>query len=89
MIEVEDNGIGLPSNKLRAIFSAGFTTKEDGTGLGLHSAANFVQRSGGRIRAMSKGVGHGATIRMEMRLEALGVKGGGNDPDRERMEEDA
>ena len=76
VIEVEDNGIGLPSNKLRAIFSAGFTTKEDGTGLGLHSAANFVQRSGGRIRAMSKGVGHGATIRMEMRLEALGVETG-------------
>ena len=76
VIEVEDNGIGLPSNKLRAIFSAGFTTKEEGTGLGLHSAANFVQRSGGRIRAMSEGVGHGATIRMEMRLGALGVEKG-------------
>ena len=85
VIDVEDNGIGIPEDKLKSIFSAGFTTKREGTGLGLHSAAIFVNRSGGRIRAVSKGVGHGARIRVEMRLSPpddetstpRGIGGGG------------
>lgn len=73
MIEVEDNGIGIRPDDLRAIFRPGVSTKEDGSGLGLHSAAIFVERSGGRIQAMSEGVGHGATMRIELRLLSLGV----------------
>ncbi len=73
VIEVEDNGIGIRRDSLRAIFRAGVTTKKHGTGLGLHSAAVFVERSGGRIQAISEGVGRGATIRVEMRLLSLGV----------------
>ncbi|MCY4397821.1 MAG: PAS domain S-box protein [Gemmatimonadetes bacterium] len=73
VIDVEDNGIGIPREKLRAIFAAGFTTKTGGTGLGLHSAATFLGRSGGRIRAMSEGAGRGTRVRVRMQLSALGV----------------
>ena len=67
VIDVEDNGIGIPEDKLKAIFSAGYTTKRAGSGLGLHSAAVFARRSGGRVQAESRGVGRGARIRLEMR----------------------
>lgn len=83
MMEVEDNGIGIASDKLQAIFSPGYSTKKEGTGLGLHSTANFIRRSGGLIWAVSQGVGHGARIRMEVRLEALGVAETGGDRDEE------
>ena len=73
VIEVEDNGIGIPEEKLASIFAAGFTTKRGGTGLGLHSAATFVTRSGGRIRAFSEGVGRGARVVVEMRLSSLAL----------------
>ena len=81
VIEVEDNGIGIPEEKLASIFAAGFTTKRGGTGLGLHSAATFVRRSGGSIQAFSDGVGRGARVRVEMRLSSLAgpkAAGGGH-----------
>ena len=77
VIDVEDNGIGIPEDKLRAIFSAGYTTKRGGSGLGLHSAAIFARRSGGRVQAQSAGVGQGARIRLEMRLSSSDIPGTG------------
>ena len=50
------------------MFNAGYTTKKEGTGLGLHSAANFVIGSGGTIQPFSDGIGHGATLRVTLRL---------------------
>ena len=48
-------------------------TKESGTGLGLHSAANFVVGSGGTIEPLSEGIGRGTT----MRVRAPAVAGHG------------
>lgn len=70
-VEVSDNGIGFAGKDTRRFFAAGYTTKESGTGLGLHSAANFVVGSGGRIDLSSDGVGKGATARVMLRLPAL------------------
>ena len=50
------------------MFNAGYTTKKNGSGLGLHSAANFVIGSGGSIRPLSDGIGHGTTMRVTLRL---------------------
>ena len=61
-IDVTDNGIGLDTDQSREIFSAGYTTKHKGTGLGLHSSANFVIATGGKISASSDGYRKGATI---------------------------
>ena len=72
VLDVIDNGIGIPKKSLRAIFAAAYTTKSQGSGLGLHSAANFVTNSGGRIQPLSDGVGQGTTLRVMLRLSAVG-----------------
>ena len=48
------------------LFAAGFTTKENGNGLGLH----FVISSGGNIQSFSESIGKGATIRVMLRNAA-------------------
>ena len=73
-LEVSDNGIGFGGKDTRMFFAAGYTTKESGTGLGLHSAANFVVGSGGRIDLSSDGVGKGATARVMLRLSSPPVR---------------
>ncbi len=67
-LEVSDNGIGFARKDTRMFFAAGYTTRESGAGLGLHSAANFVVGSGGRIDLSSDGIGKGATARISLRL---------------------
>ena len=67
VIEVIDSGVGIEGAHQRRIFSAGFSTKADGSGLGLHSAANFVIGSGGSISARSAGTGKGTTMRVMLR----------------------
>ena len=71
VIDVSDDGIGIDPADFRSIFFPGYTTKEDGTGLGLHSAANYVIGSGGTIRPLSDGVGHGATLRVAWKVATI------------------
>ena len=70
-IEITDNGIGIAPEDTNKIFSAGFTTKEHGNGLGLHSSANFVISSGGKIQAFSEGKGKGTTIQIKFRCDTV------------------
>ena len=70
-LNVMDNGIGIDTKNTRILFTAGYTTKKSGTGLGLHSVANFVIGSGGQIHALSDGMGQGATLRIMLRLSPL------------------
>ena len=63
-IDVADNGIGIEPGKTKSIFAAGYTTKKTGSGLGLHSAANFVIGLGGRITPLGAGAGPGTTMRV-------------------------
>lgn len=72
-IEVADNGIGIAKDKRKHVLRAGYTTKKDGSGLGLHSVANFVNRTGGRVDVRSRGTTGGTTIKLRMRLAAIGV----------------
>ena len=71
IIEVIDNGIGIDPQNTPELFRAGFTTKQSGTGLGLHSAANFVVATGGGIEAISAGIGRGSTFRVRLRLTSI------------------
>lgn len=68
VIDVTDNGIGLEPENYKKIFAAGYSTKASGSGLGLHSTANFVISSGGKIRPLSEGIGKGTTMRIMLRL---------------------
>ncbi len=53
VIEVSDNGPGIPEEHLEHLFDPFFTTKEpgEGTGLGLSICARLVEGMGGRIDA--------------------------------------
>ena len=77
VLEVQDNGIGIEQKNLKAIFGAGYTTKQEGSGLGLHSAANFVTGSGGKIQPLSDGHGTGTTMRISLRLNSADRDGDG------------
>jgi len=52
VIEVEDNGPGIPDDAIERVFDPFFTTKEPGkgTGLGLSICARLVEGMGGRIQ---------------------------------------
>ena len=70
-LEVIDNGIGIKPENSKMIFAAGYTTKRSGSGLGLHSSANFVIASGGQIQPLSEGIGKGMTMRVMLRLSSI------------------
>ncbi len=50
VMEVIDNGKGIPSDVQKRLFDPFFTTKEGGTGLGLPIAARIVEKHGGELR---------------------------------------
>jgi two-component system, NtrC family, sensor kinase len=56
VVEIEDNGNGIPEDVLPRIFDPFFTTKDvgQGTGLGLSIAYKIVTEHGGRIAARSE-----------------------------------
>jgi C4-dicarboxylate-specific signal transduction histidine kinase len=62
VISVEDTGHGIREEHHKNIFRFGFTTKENGNGFGLHSAAIAMGEMGGAIRVTSGGWGAGATF---------------------------
>lgn len=73
-ITIEDNGVGIPEENLTKIFSHGFTTRKDGHGFGLHSAALAAQQMGGKLTGHSKGVGRGATFIFDLPIVEIESK---------------
>ena len=71
VIDVVDNGVGIDPKDLKDIFASGHTTKDTGSGLGLHSAASYVASVGGSLEALSDGVGKGATVRVRLGLSFI------------------
>ena len=53
LISVSDTGIGLPPQQAEQIFSAFFTTKAHGTGMGLPISRSIIETHGGRLWATS------------------------------------
>ncbi|HXY37196.1 MAG TPA: ATP-binding protein [Planctomycetaceae bacterium] len=68
-VEVIDNGVGISPENLTRIFSHGFTTRKDGHGFGLHSAANLARELGGSLAVRSEGTGTGATFTLELPIK--------------------
>lgn len=68
LVEVVDNGIGIPGKDLEKIFNLGFTTRRGGHGLGLHSAAIYAKKMGGSLKGHSGGRGKGAVFTLELPL---------------------
>lgn len=67
IIEVEDNGKGIPKNKQKKIFEPGYTTKKRGWGLGLALVKRIVEQyHHGKIYVKSSVVGLGTIFRIEL-----------------------
>jgi PAS domain S-box-containing protein len=63
LITVEDSGIGIVPENINRIFSAFFTTKSHGMGLGLAICRSIVESHGGRLSA-SPNYPHGAAFQI-------------------------
>ncbi len=74
MIEIADNGKGIPEDVLPRIFEPFFTTKKDrGTGLGLSITHKIIQGHKGRIDVMSK-EGKGSKFTVSLPLESPSLR---------------
>jgi signal transduction histidine kinase len=66
-VSVSDTGKGIPEDKISEIFETFYTTKEQGTGLGLSVASTIVETYGGKIWAENR-AGGGAVFRFTLPL---------------------
>ncbi len=67
VVVVRDTGCGIAPDHLDKIFNQYFTTKEQGTGLGLHVVKSIVEKHGGAVRVES-GMGGGAVFTVTLPL---------------------
>jgi PAS domain S-box-containing protein len=70
LISVSDSGIGLPGEQPERIFEAFFTTKPQGTGMGLSISRRIIESHGGRLWA-SPNTGRGATFQFTLPNEVI------------------
>jgi signal transduction histidine kinase len=68
LISVSDTGVGLPSEKVDRLFSAFYTTKPQGTGMGLAISRSIIEAHGGRLWATANAE-RGATFHFTLPAE--------------------
>jgi signal transduction histidine kinase len=72
LISVSDTGVGLPAGRADEIFNAFFTTKPQGSGMGLAISRSIVESHGGRLWATSHN-GRGATFHFTLPIAVVEV----------------
>ena len=65
-LTITDNGIGFEPAMHDRLFQFGFSTKQRGSGIGLHSVAVYARESAGGVGLQSDGVGRGARLTVEL-----------------------
>jgi C4-dicarboxylate-specific signal transduction histidine kinase len=65
LVSVQDEGPGIPADKLPHIFEPFYTTKPTGMGLGLAISRSIVEAHGGRLWAVNN-PGSGATFQLSL-----------------------
>ncbi len=74
VIEIKDTGRGIPPEILRKIFDPFFSTKENGTGLGLSVALQILAYHGGSIEVKKTAVGKGTCLSLRFPVYREGSK---------------
>jgi len=79
LLSVSDLGVGLPAEKIDQVFDAFFTTKTQGTGMGLSVSRRIIESHGGRLWACAN-TGRGATFQFTIPTEvsAFSTSAGGD-----------
>ena len=70
LISIRDTGIGLPREQAEKIFDAFFSTKPQGTGMGLSISRSIIESHGGRLWA-SANPDRGTTFQFTLPIEAV------------------
>ncbi|MGW8323109.1 MAG: ATP-binding protein, partial [Thermodesulfobacteriota bacterium] len=70
-IVVQDTGVGIPEDAIEKIFESFYTTKEEGTGLGLTIVRKIVRAHGGELQLESE---PGAGTRVGIWLPSSGTQ---------------
>jgi signal transduction histidine kinase len=68
LISVADTGVGLQQEQAEQIFNAFFTTKPQGTGMGLPISRSIIESHGGRLWAAAHS-NRGATFQFTLQSE--------------------
>jgi len=74
VIAVSDSGVGIAPEDLRHVYDPLYTTRRDGSGLGLTIARRLVIAHGGRIQIESE-VGAGTVVRVLLPAEDVAAAG--------------
>ena len=68
LIKIKDNGIGMDKDTLKKIGEAFFTTKKNGTGLGIKLSKEIIEAHNGEIEYVSK-EGIGTTVDIKLKIK--------------------
>lgn len=71
VIVVEDNGVGIAADNIDRVFDPYFTTKNDGTGLGLAMTAKIIEEHEGQIE-ISSDPGKCTRVKISLPLKKAG-----------------
>jgi C4-dicarboxylate-specific signal transduction histidine kinase len=72
LVAVEDAGVGIEPGKADRLFSAFYTTKPDGLGMGLSICRSIIDAHGGRVWA-SRNTGPGMTFQFTISADGHGA----------------
>jgi len=74
IVEIADNGVGIPESLLPRVFDLYFTTKPRGSGIGLAMTYRILQLHGGSMEVSSNAdpasPGHGTTFTLQIPISA-------------------
>ena len=71
-VQIEDSGPGIPVEERGKLYEAFYTTKPDGTGIGLTISRTIVEDHGGSLWAKNND-GPGATFHFSLPVDVSGV----------------
>jgi signal transduction histidine kinase len=63
-MRIEDTGPGIPAEEIPRLFTPFYTTKAEGTGLGLAYSKKVIEGMGGKIELGNREKGQGAILKI-------------------------